>query len=283
MAMPVSGELPTVRKIRLDGPARRTASSMSAVLPMPAGPRTRMAVPASRSARRAAIRACSASRPTSWPPRARRFAPVMTMEYPTRRHKRPTSPVSWPPCWVWIAPVPVRARVASWLAVLQDRQDVTRRIGEPGDERAAAPVDALGVLLHPRVALEAHASAGQLIDGRVDVVDLEVEDGEAGRGVIGLRIDQCVSAAGQPQREQAVLFGYPQAERLGVELPGLIDIADGEPAECLGVREHNMLLPRDCTFLPAAATRSGTGVVRAGDAAVEVCFGRAAGNPGADS
>jgi hypothetical protein len=37
MAMPVSGELPTVRKIRLDGRARRTVSSMSAVLPMPAG------------------------------------------------------------------------------------------------------------------------------------------------------------------------------------------------------------------------------------------------------
>ena len=35
MARPVSGELPTVRKIRLDGPACRTASSMSAVLPMP--------------------------------------------------------------------------------------------------------------------------------------------------------------------------------------------------------------------------------------------------------
>src|SRR5580692_2989750 len=81
MARPVSGELPTVRKIRLDGLARRAASSTSAVLPMPAGPRTMMAAPASRSARRAAIRLCSASRPTSGPPRASPFAPVTIPEY----------------------------------------------------------------------------------------------------------------------------------------------------------------------------------------------------------
>src|SRR5579871_2576480 len=117
--------------------------------------------------------------------------------------------------------------LSRWLAVLQDGQDVARRIGEPGDERAAAPADALGVLLRPLVAFEPYASPGQLVDGRVDVLDPEVEDGEAGRNVIGLRVDQRVPAAGQPQREQAVQLAHPQAERLGVELPGLVDITDG--------------------------------------------------------
>src|SRR5260370_17206591 len=80
-------------------------------------------------------------------------------------------------------------RVAWWLAVLEDGQDVTRRIGEPGDERAAAPVDALGVLFHSLIALEAHASAGQLIDGRVDVVAPEVAEGEVRRAGLGLALN----------------------------------------------------------------------------------------------
>jgi rod shape-determining protein MreB len=136
----------------------------------------------------------------------------------------------------------VRAE-CGWSAVLEDGQDVARGVGEPGDERSAASADALGVLVYPLVTLEVHAPADQFVDGRVDVLDQEVEDGVRGRRVVGLRVDQRVAVASQVQREQTVLLGHLYAERLTVELPGLVKVVDGEPAECLAVLEHEMLLP----------------------------------------
>nr|WP_170320751.1 hypothetical protein [Patulibacter medicamentivorans] len=46
--------------------------------------------------------------------------------------------------------------------------------------------DPLRVLRHPVVVLEGHAASGQLVDRRLDVVDGEVEDREAGRLVVRL-------------------------------------------------------------------------------------------------
>src|SRR5215475_1565499 len=67
------------------------------------------------------------------------------------------------------------------LALLKDGEDVAGGVLEPGDVRAARPVDALVVLADAVVALEADAAAGELVHGRVDVVHLEVEDGVGGR------------------------------------------------------------------------------------------------------
>src|SRR3984885_13810484 len=83
MGRPVSGALPKVRRIRRPGLARRTASSTSAVLPMPAGPRITIAAPPSRSPGGGATRLSSGSRPTRTPPSTTPRIPVITIEYPT--------------------------------------------------------------------------------------------------------------------------------------------------------------------------------------------------------
>src|SRR4029453_324212 len=131
------------------------------------------------------------------------------------------------------------------LCLLQHRQDVAGGILEPGDVRAAvlrqAAHHALLVLGHPLGALELPPGGAQPGEGRVDVIDLEVEDRVVGGGVVGLAVDERVAALGVVQREQGVLLVEhldADAERLAIELAGLGDVVDGEAAECLVVGEH---------------------------------------------
>jgi hypothetical protein len=87
---------------------------------------------------------------------------------------------------------------------LQDGEDVAGRVLEPGDVGAAGSVDALVVLAGAVIFLQHYAPADQFVDGRVDVIDGEVEDREGRGGVIGLGVDQRVPAAGQVQGQQAL-------------------------------------------------------------------------------
>src|ERR1035441_1605229 len=76
--------------------------------------------------------------------------------------------------------------LAEGSAFLEDGQDVAGRVLEPGDVRAAGPVDALGVLAEAFVLFHLDPTADEFADSRVDVVHLEVEDGEVGRGDLRL-------------------------------------------------------------------------------------------------
>src|SRR5215216_5575092 len=97
----------------------------------------------------------------------------------------------------------VWSEVARWLAgipLARDRspfleygQDVAGGVLEPRNVRASAAEDALLVLL------EAHSALGQLIDGLLDVLNREVEDGERRRGVVRFGVDQYVPQAGDVQ------------------------------------------------------------------------------------
>jgi hypothetical protein len=73
-------------------------------------------------------------------------------------------------------------------------------------------------LVHALVPLEAHARVRQLVDGCLDVIDLEVG-------------------------EDAVLLRRLDAQGLAVELPGRVDVVDRESAESPGVLEPDVLLP----------------------------------------
>jgi len=73
---------------------------------------------------------------------------------------------------------------------LDHGEDIPCRIGEPGDQRATLPVDALGV--NPVVELEPHTTRSEFVDHGPDVVDLEIQHRERRRHVVGLRIDQRV-------------------------------------------------------------------------------------------
>src|SRR5499427_6718207 len=125
----------------------------------------------------------------------------------------------------------------SALADLDDRQDVAGRVLEPGDERAALAVDPLGI--YEVVMFELDSAGGERVDRGLDVVYREVEDGERGRRVVRLGVDDRVPPAGNVQGEHSVLLGDRDTECLAVELPGRRDVAGGEPAECLGVLEHH--------------------------------------------
>src|SRR5437870_10071098 len=74
---------------------------------------------------------------------------------------------------------PVVSGLPPGLAFLKHRQDVARRVLEPGDVRSPGPVNALLVLAslgQAVVPFQPHSPADQFVDGRVDVVHLEVQD-----------------------------------------------------------------------------------------------------------
>jgi len=129
------------------------------------------------------------------------------------------------------------------LLLLEHGQDVAGWVFEPGDVRPCSAENAALVVVGVVVALEVHAARGQFVDGRVDVVHLEVQDRVGSRRVVGLGIDQRVAATGEVQRQQVVLLGCLQPERVGVELPRLLQVVHGETAVGLGVREHASFSP----------------------------------------
>jgi hypothetical protein len=67
--------------------------------------------------------------------------------------------------------------------------------------------DALLVLIHPLIPFAPHAARGQGSNRGIDVVDWDVEDGVGGGGVVRCGIDEDVTAAGEMQRQQAMLLG----------------------------------------------------------------------------
>src|SRR5262249_5874369 len=129
------------------------------------------------------------------------------------------------------------------LPLLQHRQDVAGRVGEPGDIWPPTSADALLVLRGVRVAQQPHSPGGQLVHRLVDVIDREIQD-RVGRGrVIGLGVDERVPAARQVQRHQPVLLRGPDAERVAVQLPRPLQVVHGEPAERVRVLEHGLRAP----------------------------------------
>src|SRR5215210_3472934 len=102
----------------------------------------------------------------------------------------------------WLAGI-LLARACSVL--LDYGQDVAGGVLEPRDQRASAMVDALLIRVRVIVALEANSAFGQLIDGLLDVVHREVENGERRRGVVRFGVDQNVPLAGDVQLQHAVL------------------------------------------------------------------------------
>src|SRR3954453_13459659 len=129
------------------------------------------------------------------------------------------------------------------LFVLDDRDDVPERVLEPGDRHAAAAQDPVlvgddrvfVVLLHP------DAGPVQIADCRLDVGDVDVQDGEGRRLVIGLRVDEDRCAARPMDLEDArfVPVADVQPERRAVEASRLVGVLHGEAAEDRSLLEHH--------------------------------------------
>src|SRR5207245_8907064 len=106
------------------------------------------------------------------------------------------------------------------------RQDVSRRIFEPGDGGTISPHDPflvrleVGQIIH----LETDASFRQLIDRKIDILYREIQNRKRGRNMIGLWINENVIATSKPQREDDVRFGTVQAECLGTELFSRVNV-----------------------------------------------------------
>src|SRR5712672_1488853 len=77
------------------------------------------------------------------------------------------------------------------LIALHDRENVSRRILEPGDRRPVIPVNPLRVCLYfAFIVLEVHTLLFQIIHHCVDVVHLKIQDRKRRWFVIRLRIDE---------------------------------------------------------------------------------------------
>src|SRR5215213_682859 len=134
--------------------------------------------------------------------------------------------------------------------LLDDGQHVAGGVGEPGDVRAVAAHDAILILREALVALQLHAAAPQLGRRGADVRDGEVEDHVGRRGEVGLLVHQDPLTATELQGQQPrhlLDVGGPQAQRAGVELPGLGQVVHGEAAVGLGVLEHGRLRSVGCS------------------------------------
>jgi hypothetical protein len=104
-----------------------------------------------------------------------------------------------------------------------------------------AAVDAAVIGVEVLVPLDRHAPDGQLVNGLVDVVHGEVEDGERPWRVVGLGIDQDALVTGEAEHEGTALLGHPQAQRLAVERHCRGKVIHGEAPEGLRCSKHDRL------------------------------------------
>ena len=117
------------------------------------------------------------------------------------------------------------------------RENVSRRIFEPGDGGTISPHDPflvrleVGQIIH----LETDASFRQLIDRKIDIFHGKIQNRERSRHMVGLWINENVIPAGEPQREQAMRFGNVQAECLGIELFRRSNVSRRKTAECFAI------------------------------------------------
>src|SRR5919106_4730022 len=80
---------------------------------------------------------------------------------------------------------------------LDDREAIARRISEPGHRVALAVIDPALVLRDSVEVLHHDASIRQLVNRPLEVLDGQIENGETGRLVLGLGIDEnCRSISG---------------------------------------------------------------------------------------
>ncbi len=83
------------------------------------------------------------------------------------------------------------------------------------------------------VALKAHASFREFVDGALNIVNGEVEYGEGCRDMVRLGMDQHLRTARKLQVQQTIRLGNPQPERSAVEFFGAWNVVYGKPTECL--------------------------------------------------
>src|SRR5712692_3633597 len=126
-------------------------------------------------------------------------------------------------------------------ALLEDAEDVTGRVLEPGDVRTSTCRCAAGDTFGIRqlaVVLELGAFADQSIHRLVDVVDGEVED-RVGRGnVVGLGVNKKgVSSRNLQAQALRTLFDI-EAKRSAVKLFRHSEVVHRKTAECPGVLEQ---------------------------------------------
>ena len=100
----------------------------------------------------------------------------------------------------------------SWLRC-RTREDIARRILEPGDVRAhvvlSAAHDAFGVSWWTLfVVLKLDAAIGELIDGEINVVHSKVQNGEGSRLVVTFWIDKHRATAWQVEPHTDALILY---------------------------------------------------------------------------
>jgi hypothetical protein len=102
----------------------------------------------------------------------------------------------------------------------EQRDDVARRVSEPGDHRSNTAVDALviGAVLAV-IMLEPYAAVGELIHGASHVHDREVEDRKICRRGVVLRIRQDGAASAEVKLQHPVRLGDVEAERIAVDSP----------------------------------------------------------------
>lgn len=82
--------------------------------------------------------------------------------------------------------------------LLDHRENIPSGIFKPGDRRAIPTHDPLFVRLDVGqiINLKMHAALCQFVHRFIDIIDREIKDGEVGRSVIRLRINENVIAAG---------------------------------------------------------------------------------------
>ena len=113
------------------------------------------------------------------------------------------------------------------------------------------------------VALHPDPGLAQVADRPLDVGDVDVQDREGRRLVVGLRVDEDRRAARAVDLEDAGLLAIAnvQPERRAVEAPRLVGVLDGEAAEDRAVLEHGRASFR---WAQVAPTRDCSDLMRRG-------------------
>ena len=117
-------------------------------------------------------------------------------------------------------------REPAQLAGFNHGENIPGRIFEPGDRRTIPTHNPFFVRLDVRqiINLKTHATLCELIDRLIHIIHREIKDGELGRSMVRLRINENIIAAGKMQRQQAIRFRDLEPKCAAVEFFGLLNV-----------------------------------------------------------
>src|SRR5438552_6580408 len=130
-----------------------------------------------------------------------------------------------------------KPREPAQLAGFNHRKNIPRRIFEPGNRGTIPAYDPFLICLEIRqiINLKTHAALCEFIDRLIHIIHREIKNGERGRSMIRLRINENITAASKMQCQQAIRFRNIEPKYAAIEFFSLLSVVRRKTAKRLAI------------------------------------------------